>query len=386
MARYRSRSPARRNRSSRSPRRSDSRREDRKCDRRASPSYRPEPERHDTVERRDRKPSRDSYYKPTYDREVDIDQDIAHLQQDNRMEWRRLKRQRMAERVDKCIWRITPSPERQAPKQTDERVSEDEDHTAAEVSDEGRNIRPRSAKKRHRRDRNQHSSQSDSDAEAVQAQQVSMAMADAFAQRAPSDVAAASEDRTHQANADPDVGVSGTEAIEAEAGQMFREWLAEDKARAIAAEKARIEEEEANMLVGPELPAGVTQQDMGDYGGALLPGEGAAMHAFVQNGKRIPRRGEVGLSADQISHFEDLGYVMSGSRHSRMNAIRIRKENQIYSAEEKAALAMYNFEENKRKEQKILGDMQRLVQSTLGDEEGEYEAPAGPEMPPEATA
>ena len=61
-----------------------------------------------------------------------------------------------------------------------------------------------------------------------------------------------------------------------------------------------------------------------------------------------------------------------------------RKENQIYSAEEKAALAMYNFEENKRKEQKILGDMQRLVQSTLGVDEGEYEAPAGPEMPPEA--
>ena len=178
-------------------------------------------------------------------------------------------------------------------------------------------------------------------------------------------------------------------------------------------------------------------------------GEGAAMHAYVQEGKRIPRRGEVGLSADQISHFEDLGYVMSGSRHSRMNAIRIRygimcssflqvlshtdfmhvsllllllaihvdssnasacqhmpcakhirsvcaprlscfachcyrKENQIYSAEEKAALAMYNFEENKRKEQKILGDMQQLVQSTLGGDEGEYEAPAGPEMPPEA--
>jgi len=31
-----------------------------------------------------------------------------------------------------------------------------------------------------------------------------------------------------------------------------------------------------------------------------------------------------------------------------MNAIRMRKENQIYSAEEKAALAMLNFEENKR--------------------------------------
>lgn len=62
---------------------------------------------------------------------------------------------------------------------------------------------------------------------------------------------------------------------------------------------------------------------------------------------------------------------MSGSRHSRMNAIRIRKENQIYSAEEKAALAMFNFEENRKKEQKILKDMQRLVARTLGNKEDE---------------
>ena len=41
---------------------------------------------------------------------------------------------------------------------------------------------------------------------------------------------------------------------------------------------------------------------------------------------------QVGLTADQISRFEDLGYVMSGSRHSRMNAIRIRKENQVMVA------------------------------------------------------
>eukprot|EP00891_Asterochloris_glomerata_P005876 jgi/Astpho2/5876/e_gw1.00080.216.1_t len=109
------------------------------------------------------------------------------------------------------------------------------------------------------------------------------------------------------------------------------------------------------------------------------------MAAYVQSGKRIPRRGEVGLSADQISKFEDLGYVMSGSRHSRMNAIRIRKENQIYSQEERAALAMFNYEENKKKEQKILGDMQKLVQSHLAeneDEDGTFEAPAGPQLPP----
>ncbi len=94
------------------------------------------------------------------------------------------------------------------------------------------------------------------------------------------------------------------------------------------------------------------------------------MAAYVQSGKRIPRRGEVGLSSEQISKFEDLGYVMSGSRHSRMNAVRIRKENQIYSAEEKAALAMFNFEESKKKEEVILEDMKNLVR--FGSEMGAF--------------
>ena len=38
------------------------------------------------------------------------------------------------------------------------------------------------------------------------------------------------------------------------------------------------------------------------------------------------------MTADQITRYEGLGYVMSGSRHSRMNAIRIRKENQVWRA------------------------------------------------------
>jgi hypothetical protein len=46
------------------------------------------------------------------------------------------------------------------------------------------------------------------------------------------------------------------------------------------------------------------------YGGALRPGEGDAIAQYVQQEKRIPRRGEVGLSAEEISKFEELGYVM----------------------------------------------------------------------------
>ena len=38
------------------------------------------------------------------------------------------------------------------------------------------------------------------------------------------------------------------------------------------------------------------------------------MAAYVESGKRIPRRGEIGLTSNEIVTFEDVGYVMSGSR------------------------------------------------------------------------
>jgi len=38
------------------------------------------------------------------------------------------------------------------------------------------------------------------------------------------------------------------------------------------------------------------------------------MAAYIAEGKRIPRRGEIGLTSDQIEAYEKIGYVMSGSR------------------------------------------------------------------------
>lgn len=98
-----------------------------------------------------------------------------------------------------------------------------------------------------------------------------------------------------------------------------------------------------------------------NYGGALRPGEGEAMAQFVQTGQRIPRRGEVGLTASEIEAFESLGYVMSGSRHRRMNAVRIRKENQVYSAEEQRALAMYNYEERANRDSQLIADLKEML-------------------------
>lgn len=104
-----------------------------------------------------------------------------------------------------------------------------------------------------------------------------------------------------------------------------------------------------------------------DFGRALLPGEGAAMASYVESGKRIPRRGEIGLTSDEIVAYEDVGFVMSGSRHRRMEAVRLRKENQIYSADEKRALMLFNHEERKKREGKILGQFKEMINEKMAD-------------------
>lgn len=124
------------------------------------------------------------------------------------------------------------------------------------------------------------------------------------------------------------------------------------------------EESDEEDIVGPRPPPRETQLDARSYGKALLPGEGEAIGAFVAAGQRIPRRGEVGMSSDQIESFEKSGYVMSGSRHKRMNAIRIRKENQVYSAEEQRALSLMNLEEAAARERELQVQFRRLVQKT----------------------
>jgi hypothetical protein len=111
-----------------------------------------------------------------------------------------------------------------------------------------------------------------------------------------------------------------------------------------------------------------------DYGGALRPGEGAAIAQFVQKNMRIPRRGEVGWTGEDIDKLETVGYVMSGSRHKRMNAIRIRKENQVYSAEEKRALALITAEERQQKENQILGEFRTMLLEAKRQKEKDAEA------------
>ena len=121
--------------------------------------------------------------------------------------------------------------------------------------------------------------------------------------------------------------------------------------------------------IGPQpmQKIGGKKVDERSYGGALLRGEGSAMAAFLQDGieARIPRRGEIGLSSEQIAQYEDVGYVMSGSRHRRMNAVRMRKENQVISAEEKRGILKLQRDERERREAILREEFSELVNERL---------------------
>ncbi|KAI6232337.1 Nkap-C domain-containing protein [Aphelenchoides besseyi] len=151
------------------------------------------------------------------------------------------------------------------------------------------------------------------------------------------------------------------------------EWV--EVTRDMRLEQAQKEREEEAQMIGPQIPDYLIDSNQPDssnyFDGKLdakdrknmLRGEAAAMAAYAAQGKRIPRRGEIGLSSNEIATFEDVGYVMSGTRHKSMEATRLRKENQILTAEEKRLLSGFNHEQRKEKEDLVMQQFQNLISS-----------------------
>ena len=112
------------------------------------------------------------------------------------------------------------------------------------------------------------------------------------------------------------------------------------------------------------------------HGDNMLAGEGAAIASYVQRNLRIPRRGEVGWTGKEIANLEDQGYVMSGSRHSKMNAVRLRKENQVYTSEEKRALVLLQAQQQQERSEQVTNEFKQMVEEELAKKRAEAAAAA----------
>ncbi|KRX87065.1 Uncharacterized protein T4E_627 [Trichinella pseudospiralis] len=126
------------------------------------------------------------------------------------------------------------------------------------------------------------------------------------------------------------------------------EWIEVTKESLMNKKENKSKSSDEEDVVGP-LPstsdAGGDIAKRVDYGRNLLPGEGAAMAAYVAEGKRIPRRGEIGLTSEEIQKFEETSANGSYS----------------FAAEEKRMLSMFSKEERSKKENIILSQFRELI-------------------------
>lgn len=148
------------------------------------------------------------------------------------------------------------------------------------------------------------------------------------------------------------------------------------------------EESDDDDDVGPSLPSSSSSSSSASvsgfgtftggvaatHGGNLLAGEGAAIASYVQRNLRIPRRGEVGWTGGEIANLEAQGYVMSGSRHAKMNAVRLRKENQVYTSEEKRALVLLQAQQQAERSQQVTEEFKVMVEEELAKKKAEAKA------------
>ncbi|KAM0952628.1 putative NF-kappa-B-activating protein [Dioscorea sansibarensis] len=373
-----------------------------------------------------------------YDDGAPSDEDLQGL---SFFEARRIKRIRLRKQRYKCIWRVTPSPPRaeweepQSEPSDDPDVVEKEeeeekrersrsrgsvDESASDTESSGsdsesespsprrhRTRRRRRTRRTKRRSRKESLSEKDSGSESESSYESSSEEEDRKRKERSRKRRSRSSNKSSGRKSSRKRRV--TRSDESEESEKKRSSKRSKKSKRPKSESSGESDEEAQPKEGsiknPEIdPEALTFREIIEsqkkpaleneplvgptplpraeghisYGGALRPGEGDAIAQYVQQGKRIPRRGEVGLSAEEIQKFENLGYVMSGSRHQRMNAIRIRKENQVYSAEDKRALAMFNYEEKAKREHKVMADLHRLVQRHIGQDMGPTHDPFAP--------
>jgi hypothetical protein len=72
-------------------------------------------------------------------------------------------------------------------------------------------------------------------------------------------------------------------------------------------------------------------------------------------------QGEPMRTTEEIERYESLGYVMRNKiKNVTLNIPKSRKEAQKFSQEEKRALAIFNLEEQQRKENNIINQMKSI--------------------------
>lgn len=86
---------------------------------------------------------------------------------------------------------------------------------------------------------------------------------------------------------------------------------------------------------------------------------------FLSQFKRAPRRGEIGLSAEEIGNAEKLGYVMSGSRSKAAHMFVNRVQRQLHERDAAKREQQFRQVEDERSNTDLIDALAKLVQSKV---------------------
>lgn len=82
---------------------------------------------------------------------------------------------------------------------------------------------------------------------------------------------------------------------------------------------------------------------------------------YMQQFKRAPRRGEIGISAERIVEAEALGYVMSGSRKKEATKYIDRVQKQLHEREAAKMRLQFLQEEDRRNDSEAMNEFIKLA-------------------------
>ncbi|KAI6244181.1 Nkap-C domain-containing protein [Aphelenchoides fujianensis] len=310
----------------------------------------------------------------------DSDRQFRSKEEDEYWRKRRERRERLAARGVEEVWGLSPTRDELR------RIYEEQEEAARRVAEEARKAekvekqRLKEAKKRKRPDDadDSDSSVSSSDSDDRKRKERKRKKK---SKKEKKSKAAKKEKRSKKKHKKRRVSSSDDDSSDAEEEKKApkepkEEWV--EMTRELREEEAQKAREEEAQLIGPQIPdylLAANQPESAQFFDGKVDAkdrknmprsEANAMAAYAAQGKRIPRRGEIGLSSEEISTYEQVGYVMSGTRHKSMEATRLRKENQILTAEEKRLLSGFSSDQRKQKEDAVMQQFQNLISSKRG--------------------
>nr|CAD1825931.1 unnamed protein product [Ananas comosus var. bracteatus] len=346
----------------------------------------------------------------------DSEEDDEELKGLSYFEYRRLKRQKLRKKLKNCIWTVTPSPPRSEREQSELFDEPDgaSDSPVEEEEEEEKKVEKKGAKERSASFGSDESERSASDSESEDSRRrpgrrsgrgwsrrkrrYSDSSEDASERRSDEDSGSESESLDDSLSDDEDNKRRKRRSRRLGSSRRKKSKRSTSSRKKSRASSSTDESEESDSSPRPKKKKTSTRSKKSKQSKSESSSDSDPIPAKVDSKKPeidpetlmfkelIEAQKKPVLENEPLVAFPSqrratLAMVMHLGPEKVMQLLSLcskesesqeeeRKENQVYSTEDKRALAMFNYEEKSKREHKVTADLQRLVQRHIGQDVG----------------